>query len=40
MKLKNTKLEVGNADNGINNKVLYRNEIPIVIDENIVDTEA
>lgn len=40
MKLKNTKLEVGNADNGINNKVLYWNEIPIVIDENIVDTEA
>ena len=40
MKLKNTKLEVGNADNGINNKVLYWNEIPIVIDENITITEA
>jgi hypothetical protein len=40
MKLKNSKLEVGNVDNGINNKVLFWNEIPIIIDDNITDTEV
>lgn len=39
-KLKNSKLEVSNSDSGINNKVSFWNEIPIVIDDNIVITEA
>jgi len=40
MKLKNTKLELINSDNGIDNRVEAWNGIPIMIDENLIDTEV